>query len=130
MKLVTFAAQVLNPVSQGWLDYAKTLLILAAILILAFVAVRFWIPRLAVFKTLGSEHIEVFARYSLEPRKTLYVVRAGKAMILLASSEQGVQFMTALEPGDFESGDRAGQPVTTEGNFSRLLKSFKTRRIG
>src|SRR6516225_11854691 len=101
MNSVTLAAQVLNPISQGWLDYAKTLLVLGAILILAFVVVRFWIPRLAGFRTLSSEHIEVLARYSLEPRKTLYVVRAGKAMILLASSEQAVQFMTALDPGDF-----------------------------
>jgi flagellar protein FliO/FliZ len=128
MNSVTFAAQVLNPISQGWLDYAKTLLVLGAILILAFVAVRFWIPRLAGFRTLSSEHIEVFARYSLEPRKTLYVVRAGKTMILLASSEQGVQFMTALEPDDFES-NGAGQQMN-EGSFSRLLKSFKTRKIG
>ena len=129
MNSVTLAAQVLNPISQGWLDYAKTLHVLGAILILAFVVVRFWIPRLAGFRTLSSEHIEVLARYSLEPRKTLYVVRAGKAMILLASSEQGVQFMTALDPGDFESNGQAGQQMN-EGNFSRLLKSFKTRKIG
>jgi len=129
MNSVTLAAQVLNPIFQGWLDYAKTLLVLGAILILAFVAVRFWIPRFAGFRALSSEHIEVFARYSLEPRKTLYVVRAGKAMILLASSEQDVQFMTALDPGDFESNGQAGQQMN-EGNFSRLLKSFKTRKIG
>jgi hypothetical protein len=51
-------------------------------------------------------------------------------MILLASSEQGVQFMTALDPDDFESSGPAGQQPMNEGNFSRLFKSFKTRKIG
>jgi flagellar protein FliO/FliZ len=119
------AGDALSPLSTGWLDYAKTLLVLGGISVLAFVAVRFWLPRLARFRSSASNHIQVYARYPLEPRKTLYIVKAGKSMMLLGSSNEGLQFMTSLDEAGFESSTVNPTP-SADGKFNRLLRSIKT----
>src|ERR1700761_8471073 len=85
-----------------WVDYAKTLLVLIGICLLALVVVKVLLPRLTGFVKPTSNHIQVFARYPLEPRKTLYLVRTGKTVVLLATSAEAVHFMTTLNPRDFE----------------------------
>src|ERR1044072_1229538 len=45
----------------------------------------------------GKMKLEVESSLSLEPRKTLYVVRAGAELFLLSPSMEGTQFLSRLE---------------------------------
>jgi flagellar biogenesis protein FliO len=111
-----------------WLDYAKTLLVLVGICLLAIVAVKVLLPRLTGFATPSSNHIHVFARYLLEPRKTLYLVKTGKTVVLLAASAEAVHFMTTLDPEDFQDMAAPAPTDTTSGSaFRRIVQAFADR---
>jgi flagellar biogenesis protein FliO len=95
--------------SAWWRDYAKTMLILVAICLIALLMARTLGPKLRNLTAASSGRIHVFAKHSLEPRKNLYLVRAGKAVLLLATSEHAVHFMKALDAADFEDGPQLVQ---------------------
>ncbi len=86
----------MNPAPIGWGEYARLMLVLCGILALAVVAIRFWLPKLSTWNKSVSGPIEICARLPLEPRRTLYIVKAANSYILLASSEAGVQNLAAL----------------------------------
>lgn len=114
-----------------WFDYAKTLLVLAGICLLALAVVKFLLPRLTGMAAAASNHLQVLARYPLEPRKTLYMVRAGKTVVLLAASTEAVHFMTALNPEDFEDIAMPTQTDATNGSpFRRFAEAFADRNKG
>jgi flagellar biogenesis protein FliO len=129
--LYLWAVATPNPEMGGWFDYAKTLLVLIGICLLAMVAVKILIPRLSGLPVTSSGNIRVFARYPLEPRKTLYLVKAGKTMVLLASSGDAIQFMTALDANDFEENEPPTQR-NSEGSsaFSRIARAIADRQSG
>jgi flagellar biogenesis protein FliO len=111
-----------------WLDYAKTLFVLVGICLLALVTVKVLLPKLTGFATPASNQIQVLARHPLEPRKTLFLVRAGKSVILLATSPETVHFMTTLNSEDFE--DIATPPQTNAANgstFRRIAQAVADR---
>lgn len=109
-----------------WGDYVKTMVILIGICLFAFGALKFIRPRLWANVGSFSEGIRVLSRQSLEPRKNLYVVRAGKTTMLIATSGESVHFMTQLEPSDFpeEQTTEAGVPKTAPRfrGFNQFLK--------
>lgn len=90
----------MTSVSIGWGEYVRLMLVLSGILALAVVAIRFWIPKMAMWKQSATGPLEVCARLSLEPRRTLYIVKAAGSYILLASSEAGVQHLSALNASE------------------------------
>jgi flagellar biogenesis protein FliO len=118
---------VLGP--EGWIRYTKLMLSLGAMLIVAFLTVRFWLPRITGVRNSPSKRVRVMARFPLEPRKTLYVVGVGKQFMLMACSESGVQFLTRLAPSDWNeeqsSNCEAGPPERT---FVGLIVSRKANR--
>jgi len=121
-------ADEFTSVSSGVLDYIKLLLVLCGILVLAYLTIRHLIPRIIGMQTSGSGPIQVLARFPLEPKKTLYAVRAGSDVLLIGSSESGLQFLKELDPAEFES---AVPPAETArgGQFARVLGSLRGRRI-
>jgi flagellar protein FliO/FliZ len=133
--LLTFgtigAAELQTLPSVNWLDYARVMLVLGGILIVGFLVVRYWLPRMTGGLTNPSGGaVQILARFPLEPRKTLYVVKAGHMIMLLASSEAGVQFMTALDPDDFSEvavKSRRDSGVS-EPRFLNLLNSINKRK--
>lgn len=119
------------PVSPAsmWVDYAKTLFVLIGICLLALVVVKVLLPRLSGFAKPTSNHIQVFARCPLEPRKTLYLVRTGKTVVLLAASAEAVHFMTTLNSEDFEDIAVQAQADTMSGSaFQRIAQGFAARK--
>ena len=128
---VSYFAAFEGPASPAsmWVDYAKTLLVLIGICLLALVVVKILLPRLTGFAKSATNHIQVFARYPLEPRKTLYLVRTGKTVVLLAASAEAVHFMTTLNSEDFE--DIAVQAQADEMSnsaFQRIVQGFSARK--
>lgn len=106
------AGSIASSPSSLWVDYVRTLLVLAAVCLAALFTVRVLLPRLAGFSASAAPGlIQVLARRPLEPKKTLYLVRAGKSVILLATSADTVQPMATLDGADFPETAPSMQPV-------------------
>lgn len=80
------------------LDYIEVLIALGGVLILAYVTLHFGLPRMMGMRTSAAGPIRVLARYPLEPKKTLYLVKTGSQVVLIATAENRVEYLTALEP--------------------------------
>ena len=102
MKL-TYMLQAVNPaeelgsVTGQTLDVVRVVFILCAVLLLAYVAVRHWLPRLTGLKNLESNPIQVLARTPLEPKKNLYLVKVGSEVLLVGTSADHLHFLKALD---------------------------------
>ncbi len=121
-------ADEIGSLTQQAVDYFKLLLVLAAILILAYLTIRFWVPNLMGVKALQSGPIRVVARFPLEPRKNLYIVRVGSDFFLIGTSEGKIHYLTTLDSDKVEPFLQQEARTEFGGEFGRLLKSFKQRR--
>ena len=127
LALASPGESVLGP--EGWMGYAKLMLILGAVLIVAL-AVRSWVPKLTRPGTPSSRRIRVLAWHPLEPRKTLYVVAVGNNFILVASSEAGVHLMATLDPNEWnEAQSGSGDAKPAEKDLLQFIASIRTARI-
>ncbi len=84
------------------LDYFQMLLVLAGILLLAVVAIRYVLPKLTGIPAQARGPIEVLARYPVEPRRHLYLVKAGSAYLLIASAEGRMEKIDRLSAEEIE----------------------------
>jgi flagellar biogenesis protein FliO len=121
-----------NPSGEiGWVanEFAglvQVVLILGGVLLLAFFVLRFAIPRFFGIDHFRSGPISVVARFSLEPRKNLYIVQIGKEYFLVGTSETNVQLLTSLDSGKLELLLAQSSLKPPEGSdFGRLLRGFK-----
>jgi len=87
----------LGSVTSQALDIVRVLFILCAVLLLAYVAVRHWLPRLAGLRNLQSSPIQILARTPLEPKKNLYLLKVGSEVLLVGTSEDHLHFLKALD---------------------------------
>jgi len=124
--------QASTPASEiGWVANEFTglfqvVLVLAGILILAYFVLRHAIPRFFGLDNLRSGPMTVVARYSLEPRKNLYIVQVGKEFFLVGTSETNVQFLTSLDSAKLELALAQSSMQTPErSEFGRLLRGWK-----
>jgi flagellar biogenesis protein FliO len=85
------------------IEYLKLAGVLALVVGMAFVALRFWLPKLTGIRAAKSGPMRIAWSLVLEPRKTLYIVRAGSDYVLVAASEAGVQFLASLDAGRMEA---------------------------
>lgn len=87
-----------NSLSFLWM-LVQTIFALAMVIGLAYLIFRVLLPRLAV--NYGSNNmVRVVDRIGLEARKSLYVIEVAGKWMLVASSENGVQFIAELDPAD------------------------------
>jgi len=111
------------------LEYFKVIAILGGIVLFALFAVRSWLPKLTGASAGTGGPLSVAWRMILEPRKTLYIVRAGSAYVLLASSDSGVQFLTSLDAGSVEAGLRDASVRAPSGfGFAAFLRARRSSR--
>ncbi|HWR50357.1 MAG TPA: flagellar biosynthetic protein FliO [Bryobacteraceae bacterium] len=128
MRLVLALAQAgapapADPIGGGLADYFKLMLTLAGVAALAFFALRYWLPRMTGLRPPDSGPIRVAARLALEPRKHLYIVKAGTDYMLLGASESGLQYLAPLEASGIEPALASlHNPPSTD--FSWLVKAF------
>jgi flagellar biogenesis protein FliO len=115
------------PLGSLWGDYVRTMVILIGICLLAFGALKFFGARLREDTGSFSGGIRVLSRQPLEPRKNLYVVRAGNTTMVIATSGESVHFMTQIEQSDFPEEQPTETHVTinapTLRKFSQLVKN-------
>jgi flagellar biogenesis protein FliO len=108
------------------MDYFRLLLVLGGVLILAYLTLRFWMPRAMGVRASSGGPLQVLARFPLEPRKILYVIKAGSSAYLVGTSETGMHYLTALDTADLESMLHQQEARPAAGSeFQRLLRSWR-----
>lgn len=105
------------------------LLALGGVLVLAYVMLRVGLPRVFGMRAAQGGPIQVVARYPLEPKKTLYLVKTGTQVFLIGTSESQVQFLTAVPPDSSFEKVQTVEPVNTpRKDFRHLLSWFQQQR--
>ena len=85
------------PEIPGWGAYFKVILLLAGILALGYAALRLLAGRRGLMPGKSrSGYLAIVDRLPLEPRRGIYIVRAGSQYYVLASSESGIQTLGEL----------------------------------
>jgi flagellar biogenesis protein FliO len=116
------------PLGSLWGDYVKTIVILIGICLFAVGALKFLGPRLRANAGTSSGGIRILARQALEPRKNLYVVRAGNTTMLIATSGETVHFMTLVERADFPEEQTAEVRLPANAHmFQKITQLVKDR---
>jgi len=95
-------ADQLTSFSSQIYDYFKLLLVLAGVLLLAILTVRYWLPRLTGVTHAAAGPIRVVSRFALEPRKNLYILKVGDDSFLIGTSESEIFYLTSLDTQSLE----------------------------
>ena len=101
----------MNPGDSPLYDYLRLMLVLGGVLALAWVALRYWLPKF-VPANAGGGLLDVIVRKQLDARNSLFVVKAGSRYLLLGSGEHG---LTLIEHMD------AAEVLAASTNRPRLL---------
>jgi flagellar biogenesis protein FliO len=115
----------LTSVNNEIFDYVRLVVVLLAVVALAFFALRFVLPRMKGLQRMSSGPIRIAARFTLEPGKTLYVVNAGPEYFLVGTSESGIHYLTALNPEGMEAALEQVKQPGGEADFAKVLKAFR-----
>lgn len=87
--------------SLGWL-FAKTLIAMVVVVLLAIVFLRYLLPRWHRFQPNPKSKLRILERFGLEPRKALYIVQVGKKRALVGTSDHAIAKLMDLDAEDFE----------------------------
>jgi flagellar biogenesis protein FliO len=98
LQLTASAGDQINSAHSPIVQYFEVLLALGGILVIAYVSLRFGLPRLFGMQTSSRGPIQVLSRYALEPKSTLYLVKTGSQVFLIGTSDRQIQYLTAIEP--------------------------------
>ncbi len=101
-----------------------SLLVLGAVCVAAFVAVRVFGRLLATGRTRGAHLLDVVARVPLEPRRSLYVVEVAGKTLLVGTSEMGLSVLSELDAAEVRA------RVVVQPSFGDLVKSAWKRARG
>lgn len=85
-------------INTPMIEYVEVMLVLGGVLALAYVTLRFGLPHFFGLRASANGPIQTVARYPLEPKKTLYLVKVGSQMFLVGTSEAQVEYLTAVSP--------------------------------
>lgn len=101
----------------------QTLFALALVCGLAYLIFRIILPRLTV--NFGSNKmVRIVDRIGLEARKNLYVIEVAGKWMLVASSENGVQFIAELNPEEARLAEQEITRVRQIQTDSAIEKTF------
>lgn len=102
-------AQVQSPppadeLNLGW-ALLRTLLVLAAVVALAFLSLNFGLRKLMGLtgvRTGGPSVVQVLERIPLDPKRSLYLVQAAGEYLLLGGGEEALSFLAKLDAAEVE----------------------------
>ena len=80
-----------------------SLLVLGAVCIVAFIAVRVFGRLITTGRTRGAHLMDVVARVPLEPRRSLYVVEVAGKTLLVGTSEMGLSVLSELDAAEVKA---------------------------
>ena len=90
-------ADQLAGINTPLIEYVQVMLVLAGVLAIAYATLRFGLPRFFGLRASAKGPIQTVARYPLEPKKALYLVKVGSQMFLIGTSEGQMEYLTAVE---------------------------------
>jgi flagellar protein FliO/FliZ len=123
---VAEAGDAATSVGSQLLLYAEVLLALGGVLVLAYVVLRVGLPRMFGLQISKNGPIQIVGRYPLEPKKTLYLVKMGSQLLLIAASDSQVQFLTAVDPANAAEMLAAVQVAEPQRKvFRQFMSSFR-----
>ena len=99
-----------------------SLLVLGAVCVAAYIAVRVFGRLLATGRARGAHLLDVVARVPLEPRRSLYVVEVAGKTLLVGTSEMGLSVLSELDGSEVKSRVQAQQ------SFGELVRAAWQRR--
>jgi flagellar biogenesis protein FliO len=99
-----------------------SLLVLGAVCIAAFIAVRVFGRVLSTGRAKGRHLLDVVARMPLEPRRSLYVVEVAGKTLLVGTSEMGLSVLSELD------GSEVKARVQAQPSFGELVRAAWMRR--
>ena len=117
-------AREIGAIGSSGMEYLKLVLVLTLILVLAFVVLRLGLPRVAGVRQVAAGAIQVAARYPLEPKKNLYVIRVGEDYFLVGTTESAMQYLTALESSRIEPA-LAKADAVPQREFGAWMQAFR-----
>ena len=102
--LAQIPTQVATPAST--LDFSvlfiKMLGALAVVVLLAVLILKFIVPKLSFAQRNKFKLIETRSRFTMEPKKHLYVLRVANRHLVVGSTEHHIQLLTELKPDEVE----------------------------
>ena len=111
--------------AAGYGDLLVTsLVVLGAVCIAAFVAVRVLGRWLSTGRTRGAHLLDVVARIPLEPRRSLYVVDVAGKTLLVGTSEMGLSVLSELDAAEVKA------RVVPALSFGELVRGAWLKRRG
>ncbi|HSD88083.1 MAG TPA: flagellar biosynthetic protein FliO [Kofleriaceae bacterium] len=100
-----------------------SLLVLGAVSVAAFIAVRLFGRVLATGRARGAHLLDVVARMPLEPRRSLYVVEVVGKTLLVGTSEMGLSVLSELD------GNEVRARVEARPTFGELVRQAWSKRV-
>ena len=113
------AADQLSSINSQVMQYLTVLLALGGVLVLAYVVLRVVLPRMFGMTVSKGGPIQVMARYPLEPKKTLYLVKTGSQVFLVGTSESQIEYLTTIAP------ENAAEMLENARTQEALRKDFR-----
>jgi flagellar biogenesis protein FliO len=124
-------ADQLGSINSQIFQYIEVLLALGGVLVLAYILLRIGLPRVFGIRNTGRGPIEILSRFVLEPKSTLYLVKTGSQVFLIASSEKGISYLTAIAPENVDellAYQRAADTPAKEVSFMTWLQKTGKNR--
>lgn len=122
MHMTPGPADQLTSLNAQIVQYIEVLLALGAVLVLAYIVLRIGLPRMFGMRTQSAGPIQVAARYPLEPKKTLYLVKIGAQLFLIGTSETQLQYLAAVSSENAEEMLESVQnPLPPRKDFRQIL---------
>lgn len=86
-----------SAVDFTWL-FVKMLLILGIVTILAILMLKYAVPHIGFMRRLEhGKFFKVMYKFGLEPKKNLYVIKAGKRYLMIGTSDNAITLLTELD---------------------------------
>ena len=82
--------------------FVKVCVALVLVIILAGVFIKYVLPRMKGFRHVSKSGIEILDRQSLEPRKHIYLVKAGERHLLVGTADQSASLLGELSKDEVE----------------------------
>ncbi len=101
-----------------------SLVVLGGVCLAAFVVVQLAGRFLATGRSRGAHLLDVVARLSLEPRRSLYIVEVAGKALLVGTSEMGLSLLAELDGGEVRA------RAVERRSFGELVRSAWQRRRG
>lgn len=129
--MISSPAEQFGSSNSQILQYAEVLLVLAGVLLLAYVTLRVGLPRMLGMRSPRDGPIQILARYALQPKHTLYLIKTGSQVFLIGTSETQVQYLTSISAenaAEILKGEIAEDPQRKD--FRQVVSWFQKKSQG